>query len=1095
MGQNSTFSGLKEESISSETSHRDVSGIRAIPLSQAIDSVVDPLSQCRFFTRYKQSSNTMRYVGGTAESLWASCHFLNKTVGITSDYNGTSKAPQIYNTLIAGKSESFILFLSDRHFVRKGDQSSWTPDTMNLWAAPIPLESDLTKSDDGANDLFRIKPFQITSVSCEHNGLQLQEYGIDDVSGNLVLRIGADIFIMKKGQLLDTFSKRQMQSKGQTSIERLPISVYSDFNNLHERVVRLHNPTDVSTLDFFQTSYGTISALTAARGQLFVNPVIKDIKATNAFTGSGMNIPPRRYRVAPGSMSGGFVRILGAWFITSQDDEISRRSLVLATDPLSSTAELAFYILDTSAQSAVEFINSHDLPRPLIGGHINGGSVSQNGLGSIDVSSVTVSPCGRRVAWTDTDGRIVCMTIPISQGKAIPETPVLSLLPDRNENDEPMIGIGSVLNFSPAGRYLAIEHSAKNQFRIITIADLDDPITGRIEVTRLVQSTLERFNSVNPVWGKSAVDLKLEELQGGPRPATMLYFLTDRDSVLSGHSSPWGTRAPQPQFRERSVVYALPLISKEDEMESDPLEEIYGGPYVGGGAAELMNGHVTAWTNAIGTMEEEKGSSGSDSNNEPTPVTIPDVSISFGGPSEKISFARRSYWVSEIPAANYFHLSQLQDDSSLLLAEIDDTGSGIITYFSEGSFPNNSITSIPLNIPGLSLQNLGLSSDMNFIYFTFSGMTKVIPNKLSDFSSLFLSDGSFNLNIVDTSNWAVTIWPQLEYQQMYADAWRLLRDYYYDTKMGGVNWEIVYERYLPLVRRCGRREELDDILKQMSSELSALHVFVYGGEYNDPTHGDIQLASLNDVDSLGAMLERSIEKGGYVIKEIPQLDPDFKPMDGTAIYCPISDLTLRNSGQRGLQVGDIITAVNGENVLNSPDINALLRGLAGMSVRLEVVRTSSPSSFSLSDESENQQISREPLIVVPITSQSSANLRYAAWEWKTRNMAKELAQNAGFSIGYMHLRSMSGAEGEDAFVRGFYPDYDKQGLIIDVRHNNGGNIDSWLLTSLQRKAWMYFQGRATNITNGGLGWDEQFAFRGHIVILVDEKTSSDGEGL
>jgi len=50
------------------------------------------------------------------------------------------------------------------------------------------------------------------------------------------------------------------------------------------------------------------------------------------------------------------------------------------------------------------------------------------------------------------------------------------------------------------------------------------------------------------------------------------------------------------------------------------------------------------------------------------------------------------------------------------------------------------------------------------------------------------------------------------------------------------------------------------------------------------------------------------------------------------------------------------------------------------------------------------------------------------------------------------------------------------------------------LDTLQRKAWAYWQGRATNITTGGLGWDEQFAFRGHIVILIDEKTSSDGEG-
>jgi len=88
---------------------------------------------------------------------------------------------------------------------------------------------------------------------------------------------------------------------------------------------------------------------------------------------------------------------------------------------------------------------------------------------------------------------------------------------------------------------------------------------------------------------------------------------------------------------------------------------------------------------------------------------------------------------------------------------------------------------------------------------------------------------------------------------------------------------------------------------------------------------------------------------------------------------------------------------------------------------------------------------------------------------------------------------MSGSSSMDSFVRGFYPDYDKDALIIDVRNNKGGNIDSWILDALQRHAWMYWESRSTNITNGGMGWDMQFAFRGHLVVLINEHTSSDGE--
>ena len=141
-------------------------------------------------------------------------------------------------------------------------------------------------------------------------------------------------------------------------------------------------------------------------------------------------------------------------------------------------------------------------------------------------------------------------------------------------------------------------------------------------------------------------------------------------------------------------------------------------------------------------------------------------------------------------------------------------------------------------------------------------------------------------------------------------------------------------------------------------------------------------------------------------------------------------------------------------------------------IRLDVLRVKSQSSFSIERKLTDKFIP-EPVIVVPISPSAAANLRYAAWEWKTRTQAKALAGKEGFSVGYMHLRSMTGSEGEDSFGRGFYPDYDKQGLIIDVRHNTGGNIDSWLLDVLQRRAWSFFQGRATNITTGGMGWDER----------------------
>ena len=101
---------------------------------------------------------------------------------------------------------------------------------------------------------------------------------------------------------------------------------------------------------------------------------------------------------------------------------------------------------------------------------------------------------------------------------------------------------------------------------------------------------------------------------------------------------------------------------------------------------------------------------------------------------------------------------------------------------------------------------------------------------------------------------------------------------------------------------------------------------------------------------------------------------------------------------------------------------------------------------------ENEGVAPEPLIVVPMTSTESKTLSYAAWEWRTRERARFLAATSGFSCGYIHVQDMSGASAMDSFVRGFYPDYDKEALIVDVRNNRGGNIDSVRLAACNRSS-------------------------------------------
>ena len=722
-----------------------------------------------------------------------------------------------------------------------------------------------------------------------------------------------------------------------------------------------------------------------------------------------------------------------------------------------------------------------------------------------------------------------------------------------------MIGTEADLSWSPGGRYLAVKHAARNQFDVISIADIGDPQEGEVNVGRIVQATSDRFNSGSMYWGKTPLDFNLKKQQealsqllGKPLTwsdgATVLYYLSDRD-LVADVSSPWGTRQPSPHFPKLFNVYALPLVQDEEQRSALSTTR---GTFGGGGASELWVDNILALQQFLeaaaekakqptrhlleaAEKETEKDVKKSvvtpaenesiekltvDLQKDATPETPVDTEkpspfpqdreIDFGM-SQDLSFARRAYRLGNIPEGQYSALFQPVDDPSIGVIE-STGGKSVIKIFSAADFPSDAIEPLAVELETHQLAAFSFTTTRKYLVFFFSpgNVMKVVPNSAAGLVSL-IQDKKVTKNIADTKELALSVWPALEYQQMYDDAWRMLRDYFYDPNMHGVDWPLIHARYRSMVKRCAKREELDDVLKQMAAELSALHVFVYGGEYESPLHGNTALDFVHQTSSLGATLMRSAEWKGYVVTFIPECDPDFNLVDGKPLYSPLSNQTLELTGQRGLQVGDVIVAVNGESVMRVPDIHMLLRGKKGRSVRLEVLRLASGTTNTnttstrrmlatknetTSKKKNNDEIAvvPEPLVTVPISLDDAADLSYSAWEYKTRTNAQQLARDSGFTLGYIHLRSMSGPNDIDSFFRDFYPNYNKQALIIDVRHNRGGNIDSWLLDILQRKAWMYWQSRTMNITTGGLGWDEQFAFRGHLVVLVDEHTASDGEG-
>lgn len=296
--------------------------------------------------------------------------------------------------------------------------------------------------------------------------------------------------------------------------------------------------------------------------------------------------------------------------------------------------------------------------------------------------------------------------------------------------------------------------------------------------------------------------------------------------------------------------------------------------------------------------------------------------------------------------------------------------------------------------------------------------------------------------------WQLAINPQQEWRQMFEDAWLMHRESFFDKKMRGLDWQATKQKYLPLLARVTDRHELADIFTQMMGELDALHSQVRGGDFAQDPEQPTPAA-------LGAKLNQTAK--GVVISHIYRNDPELpqraSPLDQPGVNA---------------QDGDMIVGINGRKVSSIAEVTSLLRNQAKKQVLLSLKRDGKTVKT----------------VVNPVPLWTNNQLRYLDW---VNNNASKVSKASDGKIGYLHLYAM-GASDISNFAREFYANFEKDGLIIDVRRNRGGNIDSWIIEKLLRKAWMFWQP-----THGAAYANMQQSFRGHLVVLTDELTYSDGE--
>ncbi|HEV8000700.1 MAG TPA: S41 family peptidase [Planctomycetaceae bacterium] len=550
--------------------------------------------------------------------------------------------------------------------------------------------------------------------------------------------------------------------------------------------------------------------------------------------------------------------------------------------------------------------------------------------------------------------------------------------------------------WSPDSRFLVFGETALNTFLQLQLCELETGTTTPL--------TSDRFNSFSPAWSPDG---------------QWLYFLSDRamHSIVPG---PWGSRQPEPYFDKPVEIFRLAL-RKGIRSPFQPPDELHS-------PAPSATSHETAGEGAKEADEARKAPNTKDGHKaEPRPKPI---QVDRDGIERRIK-------IVPAPRGN---LSALAVNRKALFWLERESGSGGKT-----------------NLMALEIGNEGkkperILSDVRSIELSANGQ-KILVRKENDF---YVIDAAPNAptklaeSKVDLSAWHYSIDVREDLHQMFVDAWRLHRDYFYDRNMHGVNWVAMREKYEPLVKRVTSRSELNSLLSQMVGELSVLHSAVVGG---DLRKGPDQIP----VPTLGARLEREENQGGYRIDSIYRSDPDLP-----GELSPLADPDLN------VHSGDIIEAINGEPVLSRPDPQLMLRAQQGRQVLLRIRPKGAKSS--------------RDVIVTPIADE--ADLRYRDWIYSRR---QHVEKHGHGKIGYVHLRAMSTGDLAE-WYRSYYPVFDRQGLIIDVRHNRGGNIDSIILEKLLRKAWFYWQARV-----GVPTWNMQYAFRGHLVVLCDENTASDGE--
>lgn len=633
------------------------------------------------------------------------------------------------------------------------------------------------------------------------------------------------------------------------------------------------------------------------------------------------------------------------------------------------------------------------------------------------------SPKGDKVAWfsdesgqyklmlTDQDGLSPSSSIEIGESKMAweptwsPDGKYIAFVDDKvrirliniEKKSIETIDIGAVNlergsmgpTWSPDSKWLAYARTGSNNFRRITLYSLD-----KKEKKTLTDPMADAFS---PAWDKEG---------------RYLYFLASTDVALG---SGWAnTSAIQAKPTHGAYIVLLrkedttpfPLKSDEEsvekESETDVVEE----------------------EKAKGSDKKSKENKKEDSDGEDKKKDTVSVQIDWEGIERRVI-------AMPIPVRRYTNLMAGTKGTVFIGERVDNQPGLVLHKFTIEDKKNEEFAK--------GVSDVSLSESAEKMLLKMGGKWKIVPTAKSPSGS----DGNLSVDL------RMELDRPAEWKQMFEEAWRYERDYFYDPGIHGRDWDEVYERYAPLVPYIKHRSDLTYILDQVNGELSVGHSFVFGG--------DFPAVDTSRVGLLGANLVS--ENGHWKIERIftsESWNPDLvAPLDQPGL---------------GVEEGMYILAVNGIELSGDKDPFQYFDGTAD---RLTTLHVSEMTNLKTA----------KTVVVKPIRNEYG--LRQRAWVEDNRRKVDELSDG---KLAYVWVPNTS-TPGFVSFNRYFFAQQDKAGAVIDERFNGGGFLDDYMVDLMTRK----LRAAITNEAPNGKHIQLPAGILGPKVLLINELAGSGGD--